>query len=151
MPGPPSIMSFYADVPRANKETRPLCDAKPSNATIFNNASECVCATNLRHWYPCTEHPWEERPMETFGESFSMVDCNDTSRSFEIHVQRNPKVLARPEIIRRKAASEAQRPNVLVLELDSVSTAYSDRHMPCLLYTSPSPRDQRGSRMPSSA
>ena len=24
-------------------------------------------------------------------------------------------------------------------------------HIPCLLYTSPSPRDQRGSRMPSSA
>ena len=24
-------------------------------------------------------------------------------------------------------------------------------HLPCLLYTSPSPRDQRGSRMPSSA
>ena len=26
-----------------------------------------------------------------------------------------------------------------------------DRYQPCLLYTSPSPRDQRGSRMPSSA
>ena len=26
-----------------------------------------------------------------------------------------------------------------------------DRHNRCLLYTSPSPRDQRGSRMPSSA
>jgi len=25
------------------------------------------------------------------------------------------------------------------------------QHFPCLLYTSPSPRDQRGSRMPSSA
>ena len=28
---------------------------------------------------------------------------------------------------------------------------YFDFLMPCLLYTSPSPRDQRGSRMPSSA
>ena len=28
---------------------------------------------------------------------------------------------------------------------------YSDGHNFCLLYTSPSPRDQRGSRMPSSA
>ena len=27
----------------------------------------------------------------------------------------------------------------------------SDEYFPCLLYTSPSPRDQRGSRMPSSA
>ena len=29
--------------------------------------------------------------------------------------------------------------------------AESEDHHPCLLYTSPSPRDQRGSRMPSSA
>ena len=29
--------------------------------------------------------------------------------------------------------------------------AFSSPHTPCLLYTSPSPRDQRGSRMPSSA
>ena len=29
--------------------------------------------------------------------------------------------------------------------------ATGDREMLCLLYTSPSPRDQRGSRMPSSA
>ena len=28
---------------------------------------------------------------------------------------------------------------------------YVDDFMSCLLYTSPSPRDQRGSRMPSSA
>ena len=28
---------------------------------------------------------------------------------------------------------------------------YSKEFMDCLLYTSPSPRDQRGSRMPSSA
>ena len=29
--------------------------------------------------------------------------------------------------------------------------SYDDAGNPCLLYTSPSPRDQRGSRMPSSA
>ena len=28
---------------------------------------------------------------------------------------------------------------------------FLDEYIPCLLYTSPSPRDQRGSRMPSSA
>ena len=39
---------------------------------------------------------------------------------------------------------------------DVVNAEFSDGHNvprinPCLLYTSPSPRDQRGSRMPSSA
>ena len=33
----------------------------------------------------------------------------------------------------------------------SVETASGEAVTPCLLYTSPSPRDQRGSRMPSSA
>ena len=32
-----------------------------------------------------------------------------------------------------------------------VNTIREDRSQSCLLYTSPSPRDQRGSRMPSSA
>ena len=35
----------------------------------------------------------------------------------------------------------------LIAEIDDVSLKLYD----CLLYTSPSPRDQRGSRMPSSA
>ena len=36
-------------------------------------------------------------------------------------------------------------------ELQSAITAFEDKLKICLLYTSPSPRDQRGSRMPSSA
>ena len=33
----------------------------------------------------------------------------------------------------------------------ALDTESAKRRIPCLLYTSPSPRDQRGSRMPSSA
>ena len=34
---------------------------------------------------------------------------------------------------------------------DEVRVTHIDLNLDCLLYTSPSPRDQRGSRMPSSA
>ena len=34
---------------------------------------------------------------------------------------------------------------------DYISSTYKQHYSACLLYTSPSPRDQRGSRMPSSA
>ena len=34
---------------------------------------------------------------------------------------------------------------------DDVAYDYLDKHMDCLLYTSPSPRDPKTSRMPSSA
>ena len=48
-----------------------------------------------------------------------------------------------------RAACKVRHPNVITIY------DYGDHHgMPylvCLLYTSPSPRDQRGSRMPSSA
>ena len=37
------------------------------------------------------------------------------------------------------------------IDLSSDLTDWSDKLNDCLLYTSPSPRDQRGSRMPSSA
>ena len=43
-------------------------------------------------------------------------------------------------------------PDRLVLQAkETVSTAPDETTSTCLLYTSPSPRDQRGSRMPSSA
>ena len=35
--------------------------------------------------------------------------------------------------------------------LQTVFDEFADETIACLLYTSPSPRDQRGSRMPSSA
>ena len=50
-------------------------------------------------------------------------------------------------------------PSALALECDEAMTGFHDndiksqawQDIACLLYTSPSPRDQRGSRMPSSA
>ena len=41
--------------------------------------------------------------------------------------------------------------NVFCAKVVSVFSGNAERGIPCLLYTSPSPRDQRGSRMPSSA
>ena len=38
-----------------------------------------------------------------------------------------------------------------ISNIDDVETALNNAASACLLYTSPSPRDQRGSRMPSSA
>ena len=64
------------------------------------------------------------------------------------------------EILRRKLAGDPEDKAQLqqVLELRTAQYAYwiellgeLDDYSTCLLYTSPSPRDQRGSRMPSSA
>ena len=39
----------------------------------------------------------------------------------------------------------------LINSVENIDMVLSDINMPCLLYTSPSPRDKRQSRMPSSA
>ena len=44
---------------------------------------------------------------------------------------------------------QQQQPEVYTASFDRPNLSLQVR--PCLLYTSPSPRDQRGSRMPSSA
>ena len=65
--------------------------------------------------------------------------------------------VAQPDSIRFKAIN-AYYKQMLFAQPDSIIllTAYhielaQQKHSDCLLYTSPSPRDQRGSRMPSSA
>ena len=46
---------------------------------------------------------------------------------------------------------DVNNPGYRAVTFDDLVDAYYDQTRGCLLYTSPSPRDQRGSRMPSSA
>ena len=56
------------------------------------------------------------------------------------------------ELLSAVAAEDAQNPANVMSQNYATAQANPEIHMlPCLLYTSPSPRDQRGSRMPSSA
>ena len=61
-----------------------------------------------------------------------------------------PKATAEPAATAEAAAETALPPRLPLNELRVFAEAF-DRISNCLLYTSPSPRDQRGSRMPSSA
>ena len=56
------------------------------------------------------------------------------------------------EVIKKKAQDVFYDPEVATKEIvDEVYETVNDRNKFCLLYTSPSPRDKRQSRMPSSA
>ena len=68
---------------------------------------------------------------------------------YDIHRR---KELRRKEDVRlERAKLEETMAYQRVKDSRAALVASADRFMGCLLYTSPSPRDQRGSRMPSSA
>ena len=82
--------------------------------------------------------------LDRFSESHYCVSDEDDApdaiilRSFKMHDMQIPASL--------KAVGRAGA-GVNNIPLDKMT----ERGIPCLLYTSPSPRDQRGTRMPSSA
>ena len=60
--------------------------------------------------------------------------------------KQNDKIQKAQQVI-----SKAKEKKETILKTDSALKGNNKSVMTCLLYTSPSPRDQRGSRMPSSA
>ena len=57
-----------------------------------------------------------------------------------------------PVLKARKLAQDLKNGDIIkVVATDPLAKADFEHYCACLLYTSPSPRDQRGSRMPSSA
>ena len=69
---------------------------------------------------------------------------NDRNAFLQTEINKLSKVIAEIEDIKA-------RRDALSARIDVIQTLQQNRAKICLLYTSPSPRDQRGSRMPSSA
>ena len=82
----------------------------------------------------------------TGGESSSQSENTETRERVNYEVSETTRELVRgPGAIKRVSVA------VLVDGLRAADPATGAETWTCLLYTSPSPRDQRGSRMPSSA
>jgi len=129
MPYPPNVLSFYADIPMENKKHQSPCPISTSNDLSRAHSGQCICATNVKEWHNCTM-PFNKSVDLLASETFHLADCGG-NRSFTIDVKRDSTILGRDAIregMRRK--STIVRPNILFLELDSVSFAYADRHFP---------------------
>lgn len=126
IPYPPSVLSFYADIPaEQNKKAFPPC-LPASDPPFFTGGQTCVCATSHRTWYTCSS-----RPNKTdFETAFTIVECGNHSL-YDIDVKADPAILSRSEIQDAKASgANLARPNILFIEVDSVSLSYADRHFP---------------------
>ncbi|KAL3921537.1 MAG: hypothetical protein SGILL_002698 [Bacillariaceae sp.] len=126
-PPPPSILSFYADIPPKRKLQLRMKHVKgySKRATVEKG---CKCATNFRTWFLCEDkHPWEVE--DTFKEYFMLVDCPSRHIHFESRMLPNTVLLRRSKKKREESGyTNATNVNILFLEVDSVSQQYADRH-----------------------
>ena len=142
--------------------------AEQVTAVLDRNAEAAANMTGCRwqkHWV-CKSRPglanhamsnivWQS--MQTVGAPAWDESAKTVAR--EIQTQLGMTAMSDPflkqctELISPQDAEAILRQDLPPSQLHSTSDDYTDMtwHTPCLLYTSPSPRDQRGSRMPSSA
>ncbi|KAG7362823.1 DUF229 domain containing protein [Nitzschia inconspicua] len=128
-PSPPSILSFYADIPESRK-TRLHMDNVRGASSRSAIGKGCVCATNVRTWFDCqSKHPWDRK--EDFREYFILVDCPERPMHLEVRMLRNDVLLERSRKKREALGyTNGTLVNIMFLEIDSVSQEYADRHFP---------------------
>lgn len=137
MPKPPNVLSFYADFPRESRSHFPM-DCKLMQNASASKASfdaRCQCATSHREWHRCGEHPWgaaEAQSASTPEEYFALVKCRGQKMSVDTRVVPSQDFLARIQQrqLSSSIATPARQPNILFIEVDSVSIAYANRHLP---------------------
>jgi hypothetical protein len=97
-PQPPSILSFYADIP---KNHRPMLLTRHCSGTEgkpFNFTKECICGTSHRDIYPCKEHPWGPDGINSTQreeEYFAIVKCDNRVERLDNRILRRKKIIDR--------------------------------------------------------
>jgi hypothetical protein len=135
MKSPPSMLSYYADIPSSQKQKRKPCSKGDalSAAELYGRSfdSPCNCSTSHRDWYECNHHPWKVngRAVKAPHEYFAFVDCPNRTLSYETRVERNPAIVSRSQH-RHRGKRDSPPPSILFIEVDSAAIAYADRHFP---------------------
>lgn len=130
MAEPPSVFSYFADIPLNNRPRWPK--ACPLAKKRLASQSDCLCASDKKDWHRCSSGD------ETSQDNYSLRSCGqhdlDSSLEVKIHVKREEELAES----RRKLAAHTEnqlgldsshsQPNILFIEVDSVSLAASERH-----------------------
>ena len=129
----------------------------PAALTMLVLAITCLGGVVMLKALGSAEHANQEASGSLLGKQQVMVSIEGGGRK-EVKPLNAVLPIARKYPVQARGSTEAMRQQRSVLGKDSrqhfehfVGAAPVARAERCLLYTSPSPRDQRGSRMPSSA
>ena len=138
MTSPPSILSFAADIPRWKRPSWPKCE----KADIHDIQSDrCLCATNLaqpdKFWYPCNSEKFQSRmnSREMIKNPLRMKTCehdrssNTHTMEVNISVNEDPQLSGSLHKMRSFPDDQGVTPNILFLEIDSVSQRAASRHL----------------------
>ena len=168
MSEPPSIQSFYADIPKQNKLSWPKCVKEEKIAD--ENLEACLCSTNhpkrAKHWLRCDDPEYKKMKRQRIKnqDPLSMKTCKVKGSSkytmeIDIDVKRRSLAVQRSQFefrsISYKAKLDMQKrnskktkkgggelrkkshngeierlPNILFIEIDSLSQSAASRHMP---------------------
>ena len=131
MDSPPSMLSFFADIPRTQKYQKQECGASKSPPDLFEKSipSDCLCSTSHRDWHSCEgRYPWDDRSSSYPHEFAALVDCPRRDLHFDLRLVKDEKILSRLNRTKTKTKTTGRKPNILFIEIDSVSVAHADRH-----------------------
>jgi hypothetical protein len=149
-PRPPSILSFYADIPKDNRPMLLQNNCTKTQGETFDFENECICGTSHSDIHPCKEHPWGPNSInstEKEEEYFAVVKCPNRVERLDSRVLRQKEFVDRYRNHTQDSSKAHRSPDILVLEIDSVSKAYAERHLPLtmrLLLKHQLTRDNRG-------
>lgn len=137
IPSPPSILSFYADIPKESRAHRQMCSVDntslPETLRYGHFEEKCRCTTSHKAWHNCSSHPWGTTHANSTNvhEHFVLIDCPNKVLHFETRITREQQLADRFTTMNHQNAQlETPPPNILFLEIDSVSIAYANRHFP---------------------
>ena len=136
MPTVPSVLSFYADIPRGNRPSFPECKSKHSKDMT---SDKCVCATKRHNvtgnWFPCTSKTKnEEHTADLLIRKCSHETLPFGTVEVDINIVRNETLVDQqikklPKMLKQSGKIDSL-PNILFIEVDSVSRSAALRHLP---------------------
>jgi hypothetical protein len=114
MRDPPSVLSFYSDLPKTNRPTWPeTCPMRRRSSPALTSSKE-----------HCVEFQDSSYTLRSCG-----LHAEDHELKLDIHVTRKGLLVGERKSIPSEASHDAL-PNIVFLEIDSVSLAYSERFFP---------------------
>jgi hypothetical protein len=131
---PPSLLSFFADIPRDHRWKRLGCTSSNTNIinalkNITHQGDFCNCSTSHREWFSCNTHPWNSTSSSPH-EFFIIIKCPHNPIHFETRIVKEERHVLHYELIQRSRNDTEEPPSIMIIEVDSVSIEHARRHLP---------------------